>query len=135
MCKLFIFFQVPFNSFSRLLRLALSLPHSYPLRVYSYTESGLFVALLQNFRLNAFLIFNINNRIYSTITEFIDDNTKFDNLSFGNFKMVFEFFFSLCLVLLFVFVVHLLSSKTLQFVRKLILSLKPPNFWPQISTF
>ena len=87
----------------------------YLLRVYSYTESGLFVGILERFRLNALLIFNRENRVYLTVAEFVDDKTKFDNLSFGNFRMVFICFFSFCLVLLLVFVVHLLYRKDFQF--------------------
>lgn len=78
---------------------------------YSYAEAGLFVALIQRFRMNYYLIFNRQNRIYSTLNEYIDDMTSFDNLSFGNFSMVFAILFSFGLVLLIVFTGNLILAR------------------------
>ena len=84
-------------------------------RIYSHAESGVFVGLLQRLRMNFLLNFNKENRVYSTINEFVADMTGFDNLSYGNFRMAFRFYFSFCLTLLIVFGCHLIGIKVSRF--------------------
>ena len=83
----------------------------FSLRIFGYTESGIFVALLQRLRMNYLVSFNKENRIFFTINEFIEDMAGFDNLSIGNFRVIFAFFFSICLAILSVFIGHLIGTK------------------------
>lgn len=79
---------------------------SYSISVGSYAESGMFLNVVRTLRKNAFSIFTKENRIYFTINQFKDDMTKFDNLSLGNFRMLFLIFCSFDLILLVVFMGH-----------------------------
>lgn len=62
--------------------------------------------LLQTLRTNGIFEFTKGNRVYFTVKEFKDDMAKFDNLSFGNFRMIFVIFFSSGLLLLLNFMLH-----------------------------
>lgn len=80
--------------------------NSFSISIYLYSESGLFLSQVDALRNDALFEFNKKNRLYFTIQEYEEDMTKFDNLSFGNFKMLFVFTICAHLLLLLIFIVH-----------------------------
>ena len=97
-CNYWTDFKWPINLLD--LRLKLSLLF---ISVYTYTESGLLVGLLRGLQRSTLTSFTKQNRLYFTVNEFEKDMTKFDNLSFGNFRMIFKFFILFYSILLAVF--------------------------------
>lgn len=87
----------------------------YP-KLIAYTEAGIPVQLRKSIRQNSDAFYMVN-KIYRTLEQFSDDNSKFDVLVVENFKYLFLTFFLFCSIVFLIFVLHNLYVRFIYSVK------------------
>ena len=73
----------------------------------TYSEFGIFLKSFDSMKEDCIDTFRLENRLYHTAKEYVDDVVSFDNLGIGNFYGIFKAYFLICSIIFIVFMIHL----------------------------